>query len=286
MGYNRYSNDSFALYSTRRLKNASGDRLSVSETFNTTKANKDYLPTNITVRESFDSELNPESVPIILGIDFTASMGYVAHEMVNEYVPSLMSKIIDGGVKDPHLMAMAIRDYKASPSTPLQVSQFEGDHAVVEQMQDFYAPSSGGGGNGEESYALTWAFAALKTNIDCYNKRGKKGYLFTIGDDGPQTGRLNDYEMQELIGAGEAMTVEEIQALANEKYHLFHIHLPRGYKEERIEKRWKAVLGNRALILDDYTKVPELVMATISINEGADPNLFCENESVRKALGL
>ncbi|HAO33838.1 MAG TPA: hypothetical protein DCQ84_12920, partial [Candidatus Competibacteraceae bacterium] len=43
----------------------------------------------------------------------------------------------------------------------------------------------GGGGNACESYTLPWYFAATHTAIDCFEKRGKKGYLFTVGDEEP-----------------------------------------------------------------------------------------------------
>lgn len=289
MGHSRYDGISFANYSTTNLLSASGARLSVGDTFNYTKVNDKVVPANISLRESRDSESNPESRAIIFGIDFTGSMGHIAHEMVNEYVPKIFTSLIDQsyGIKDPHLMAMAIRDYKASKNTPLQVSQFEADHAVVEQMQDFYGCSQGGGGNGEESYALAWAFAALKTEIDCYEKRGVKGYLFTIGDDGPQTGSLSDKEMTELIGAGEGTTVEEIQKMASKKYELFHIHLSRNNSyDSEIITRWKKILGNRAMVLTDYTKVPELVSTVIAINEGADPYSLGLIPEVKAALEL
>lgn len=290
MGGSRFSASAFADYGTRNLLSATGDRLSLHDTFNYTAPTETWQPVNISVRESRDSEANPESRAIIFGIDFTASMGHIAHEMVNEYVPKIMTTIIDGAVKDPHLMAMAIRDYKASRDTPLQVSQFEGDHKVVEQMQDFYGCSQGGGGNLEESYALAWAFAAYKTSIDCYEKRGVKGYLFTIGDDGPQEGSMSDSELQALVGGGEAGTVEKIQADAAEKYELFHIHIARGrsggWNDGEIMERWKGKLGNRAMRLTDYTKVPELVNAVIAINEGTDPYSLELIPEVSEALGL
>lgn len=34
-----------------------------------------------------------------------------------------------------------------------------------------------------ESYELAMYFMARHTSIDCYEKRGKRGYLFMIGDE-------------------------------------------------------------------------------------------------------
>lgn len=41
----------------------------------------------------------------------------------------------------------------------------------------------GGGGQMRESYELAMYFMARHTSIDCFEKRGKRGYLFMIGDE-------------------------------------------------------------------------------------------------------
>ena len=41
----------------------------------------------------------------------------------------------------------------------------------------------GGGGQQTESYELAAYFMARHTSIDCFEKRGEKGYLFLIGDE-------------------------------------------------------------------------------------------------------
>ena len=43
----------------------------------------------------------------------------------------------------------------------------------------------GGGGQLTESYELAMYFMARHTSIDCHEKRGKRGYLFIIGDEMP-----------------------------------------------------------------------------------------------------
>lgn len=285
MGTSRFSVGTFADYRSTNLLNADGGMKSISENFNYTRVKEQYIPENISVRESRDSDSNPNSRAIIFGIDFTASMGYLASDMINTQIPEVITGLIDSRIiPDPHLLVTAIRDYKASNDSPLQVSQFEADHTVIEQMQDFYGCSKGGGGNTEESYALAWAMAAYKTSIDCFEKRGQKGYLFTIGDDGPQTGTVPDYIMEQF--GNETKTVEQIQKDAAEKYELFHIHLDgRSYYNTGVKERWAKVLGNRAMFLDDHTKVPELINAIIEINEfGKHPSNMQLSEPVRKAL--
>ena len=41
------------------------------------------------------------------------------------------------------------------------------------------------GGTGQESYELALYFLALHTEMDCWVKRQKRGYLFMTGDGNP-----------------------------------------------------------------------------------------------------
>ena len=52
----------------------------------------------------------------------------------------------------------------------------------MEQLTQIYI-EHGGGGNRSESYNLPWYFAAHHTEHDSLIKRGKRGYLFTVGDE-------------------------------------------------------------------------------------------------------
>ena len=126
-------------------------------------------PSKITLRESCDSVDNPNSVPIILGLDVTGSMGRYAELIAKKYLPDLMTAIIERSpVADPHLMFMGIGDARMNDSAPLQVSQFEADIRILESLREIYL-EGGGGGNSNESYDLAWYFGANKTKIDSTN---------------------------------------------------------------------------------------------------------------------
>jgi hypothetical protein len=145
----------------------------------------DLDPKGVKVRESRDGIDNPISNAIIIGLDVTGSMGNVIDVMVKKGVPLLMSEIYDRKpVTNPQVMFMAIGDAEAGDHAPLQVTQFESDIRIAKQIEKIWIEGHGGG-NRYESYILPWYFASMHTSIDCFEKRGKKGYLFTVGDEQP-----------------------------------------------------------------------------------------------------
>lgn len=82
-------------------------------------------------------------------------------------------------------MIMGIGDL-AYDGCPIQVSQFESDIRIAEQLDKIYF-EFGGGGNSFESYTAAWYFGSRHTKLDCLN-RGKKGIIITMGDE-----QLNPY---------------------------------------------------------------------------------------------
>src|SRR5690606_25429877 len=111
----------------------------------------------------------------------TGSMGEIAGILAREGLGTLVESILDRKpVSDPHIMVMGVGD-SSCDHAPLQASQFEPDIRVAEQLKNIYL-EGGGGGNRHESYTLPWYFAAEKTDIDCV-KHGKKGIIFTFGDE-------------------------------------------------------------------------------------------------------
>ena len=67
---------------------------------------------NITIRECNDSEAHPNTVPIILALDVTGSMGSIPHSLIKEGLPKLMSKMIQNGVADASLMFVGVGDHE------------------------------------------------------------------------------------------------------------------------------------------------------------------------------
>jgi len=250
-----------------------------------------YDPKNITLRESRDSDVNPESTAIILGLDVTGSMGMIAEHIAKKGLGTLVESILDRmPVTDPHFMMMAIGDITCD-SAPLQVTQFEADIKISDQLAELYL-EGGGGGNHYESYDLPWIFAARKTSIDCFEKRGKKGYLFTIGDElPPKTATAK--KLSERVGIAEQQdySVNEYLAEAQEKYHVFHVIVEQGSYAQRhlkeVNEGWQELIGKRAITLTDYKFISEVITAVIEVNEGANPAdviAGCQSEQCRAVV--
>lgn len=244
------------------------------EIYSSRTINKDLNPLGVKIRESRDSADNPQSTPLIVGIDVTGSMGMIADVIAREGLGTLFAGILDRKpITDPHLMFMAIGDANYD-SAPLQVSQFEADKRIIEQLTQIYL-EHGGGGNDFESYNLPWYFAAMHTVHDSMEKRGKRGYLFTVGDEQAPHALTKD-QIKRFIGDNvEAeMSPKEMLELAQRTYDVFHIIIEEGdYASRALPKvvdTWTALLGQRVIRLKDHKKLAETIVSAIEVAEGGD----------------
>lgn len=268
MGTGRWSASDWDKYSSLKIKNKK-----VDEIFTSKHLENSLDPKNIKFRESCDSIDNPNSTPIIIGLDVTGSMGMIAENIVKTGLEKIATEIYNRKpVSDPHIMFMGIGDVKFD-NAPLQVTQFEADIKIAEELTKIYI-EHGGGGNNSESYTLPWYFAGMHTKCDNFIKRGKKGYLFTIGDEEcPKT--VLKSEIKKVFGdtiQTDKMTAEELLKLVSRQYEVFHIIIEEGshmrwYRDDVI-KSWQNILGQRALKISDYTKLPELIISTLQVLNG------------------
>lgn len=246
----------------------------VGKVFTSTGMKDELDPKRIKVRESRDSTEHPKSTPMIFACDVTGSMGEYARMIAVDSLGTLFKEILDRKpISDPQLMFMGVGDAHYDIA-PLQVSQFESDNRVLEQLTDIYF-EKGGGGNMHESYTLPWYFAAHRTSTDAFEVRGKKGYLFTSGDE-----RCPDIlyatELEKVFGKGQYRDykTEDLLELVSSMYQVFHIVI----KESRnarmdydgVMSSWRKYLGQRVIELEDHTKLAEVVVSIIQIIEGED----------------
>lgn len=264
--------------------------ISARDIYSSQKINQALDPKGVKVRESRDSAEHPFSNAIILGLDVTGSMANVLKMMAQTGVPKLMEEIYKRApVQDPQVMYMAIGDIEWDQS-PLQVTQFESDIRILQQLELVYL-EQGGGGNNYESYTLPWLFAADHTSIDCFEKRQKKGYIFTFGDEEP-TPVLRAKEIEPVLGykPQHDWTSAALLERVSKKYEVYHLMVAEGshmrsFKNEVIAA-WEGLLGPNALLLSDHTKLAETIVSTIQIREGADPEAVVASWEDKQAASV
>lgn len=237
-------------------------------------------PKGVKIRESRDSADNPNSTPIIVAIDVTGSMGIIADVLAREGLGTLFKELLSRKpVTDPHLMFMAVGDANFDQA-PLQVSQFEADNRIVEQLTQIFI-EHGGGGNNSESYNFPWYFAAHHTVHDSMIKRAKRGYLFTVGDEESPASLTRD-QIKEFIGdtLERELSTEDMLHEAQRNYDVFHIIIEEGLHArqhpDRVRESWRTLLGQHVISLADYKKLAETIVSTIEVVEGRDAKAVTE----------
>ncbi|HJZ49438.1 MAG TPA: hypothetical protein VKE41_19810 [Roseiflexaceae bacterium] len=225
-------------------------------------------------RESRDSDQHPDSVAIGVIFDVTGSMGTVPRVLQTKLGALLRALIQKGYVEHPQILFGAVGDAYCD-SVPLQIGQFESGLEMDDDLGKIYL-EGGGGGQIHETYELAIYFMARHTSIDCYEKRGHKGYLITIGDEKPYQ-IVRRQQVADLIGdkLERDIPVERIVAEVQQRYEYFHI-IPTNTSHGRnpeVQAHWKELLGERVLLLDDEAAVCETIALAIGLCEGAIDDL-------------
>lgn len=259
-------------WTTKDWSSFSNSRVSGRSTtsiYTASKMSNSYDPKNV-IRESCDSIEHPNSVPIILGLDVTGSMSSILQVMA-EKLGLVMTEIYDRKpVTDPQILFAAVGD-AVYDDYPLQVTQFESDIRIAKQLTEVYF-ERGGGGNGFESYPLIWYFAANHTKCDNYLKRNKKGFIFTFGDDGyPE--KLTRKEIKEIFGddVESDISITDLLTQVNRQFEVYHFCMAQGgtYRDSDYLK-WQGILGERAIRVRDYSKIPEIIVSILETYAGKD----------------
>lgn len=226
------------------------------------------------IRECCDNEEHPNTLPVILALDVTGSMGQTAVEIAKR-LNEIMTKLY-GQIKDVEFMIMGIGDL-AYDNYPIQASQFESDIRIAEQLDKIYF-EFGGGGNCFESYTVAWYFGSRHTKLDCWN-RGKKGVIITIGDE-----RLNPYLPVSGRRSGLGITTgdtlqadvetKDLYMETSEKFDIYHINVNHrdGYDQRGIVESFSEYLDDNHFRtinrLDDIAdEIVKIVVAAAENNE-------------------
>ncbi|MFE5503221.1 hypothetical protein ACWEOG_27610 [Amycolatopsis japonica] len=248
------------------------------------------------VRECRDSADHSDSTPIAVLFDVTGSMRRVPRIMQGKLgkLHGLLKR--RGYLADPQVLFGAIGDAD-SDRVPLQVGQFESDNRMDEQLRTMFL-EGGGGGQKSESYELAAYFMARHVVTDAWQNRGRKGYLFIIGDELNKPA-LEARHIRRVIGddVREDIDPASVYRELARKWHVYFV-LPNQssyYNDPQIGEHWSDLLGQNFLKLDDPGAVCELIAATIGLEERvvdvdraladlADVGSVAESKAVGKAL--
>lgn len=268
MGSGNWDKDDFVSYSCSTGKTvnfATGDVTSnrVQDFYKQKDMHPTLDPYNV-IRECCDGEDHPATIPVILALDVTGSMGSACvrtAQKLNEIMTTLYNEI-----PDVEFMVMGIGDL-AYDSCPIQASQFESDVRIAEAMDRVYM-EHGGGGNGYESYTAAWYFGLHNTKLDCWG-RGKKGIIITMGDE-PLNPYLPRLELNEVLGSKAQANVEtkDLYKEVLDKFDVYHLAIndydsSYGWYRKYIENTWGELLGDnyKAVTLDE---LPQAIVACIT----------------------
>ncbi|TMQ92635.1 hypothetical protein ETD83_26915 [Actinomadura soli] len=235
-----------------------------------TAVHPDLDPRGVTVRESRDSDDHPESLAIGVLFDVTGSMGTVPRTLQTK-LPDLLGLLLRKGYAEhPHILFGAVGDATCDRA-PLQIGQFEADNRMDDDLGKILL-EGGGGGQMHESYELAMYFMARHTAIDCFEKRGRRGYLFMIGDELAYPA-VKRREIANVIGGepDEDVPVAEIVRELQRMYDVYFI-IPEGAYHagsRKLKDFWRDLLGQNVLYLDDLDAVCETIALTVGLGEDA-----------------
>lgn len=290
MGSGTWSTKAYASYSTSLGKSydTSSGRVSGQE-YTMRYLDPSLDPCKFSIRECVNSYEHPNTIPVILALDVTGSMGNSCKECA-EALGVIMSNLYKK-YKDIEFCVMGIGDL-AYDEAPIQMSQFESDVRIAESLDKIYM-EKGGGGNSFESYTAAWYMGLNRTKLDA-NEQGRKGIIITMGDE-----ELNPYlpkkQLNNIIGSTEQNDIEtpELYKSVIEKFDVFHIAVDDDansyyHHKNGIENTFGQILGDRLKVstINNLSKtieecIDESIEGSSNLNETVPvQNMINENGEI------
>ena len=291
MGSGTWTKASYSVYNSSLGKSYdSVTNRVVGQVFHQSGLDKSLDPKNFLIRECVNTDEHPNTIPIIIGLDVTGSMGSSCKETA-EALGVIMENLYKK-YKDIEFCIMGIGDL-AYDYAPVQMSQFESDVRIAESIDKIFM-EHGGGGNSFESYTVAWYMGLRRTSLDAITKQGRKGIIITMGDE-----ELNPYlpvsQLNEKVNATEQSDIEtkDLYKEASEKFDIFHIAVDSSdncyYRhKEGIANTFGQLLGNRlkiSTINKLSAKIEECIDDSLSSNgisteTAPQPNMVNENGEI------
>lgn len=233
-------------------------------------------PKQFQVRECRDSDEHPNTLPVILALDVTGSMGSAAMAVAKK----LNGIVTDIGreVADAEFCVMAIGDTYCDDA-PVQMSQFESDVRIARAFDDVWF-EAGGGSNEWESYTAAWYMAAYRTDLDAW-KRGGRGVLITLGDEVINPS-LSLPELRRFIGGSERREPADLSSRAlydavRGKYDVYHVCIDHfhGARDEYVRKcreSFAEVIGDDHAFVSTVDELPQLISRIVRDHAASLPD--------------
>lgn len=214
--------------------------------------------------ESRDSAEHPKSNAIFLSFDVTGS-NIERARIAQQKLPKLMN-LLGTYISDPQVAFAANDDIRVEGRRSIQVSDFESDIRIDEHLRNILLVNDGGGNDGE-SYDLILLAAAHMTVLDCFEKRGRKGYFFMYADE-PIFTHVAAEHVNQIFGipAEGRLPIEAVIGNLKEKYHVFIMWPLGGYDHAR--KQYEKLFGKDCVVtLQDPNLICELVGSLVGMTE-------------------
>lgn len=229
------------------------------------------------IRESRDSVEHPESIPVAVFIDVTGSMN-TAPKRLFDGIKSLMGALVKNGIEHPQILFGAVGDAYCD-RYPFQVSQFESDNRMEEQISNVLM-EAGGGANGHESYDLPMYFLSRCTKTDSWEKRKKKGYAFIIQDE-PPSPSLPKHHVKQIFNQDiqADISFEDIIKEAQQTWDVFILRPRETYygANDTITKQWEKLFPGRVIQIQSIDGISEQIALIIANEEGIDLDSVAES---------
>ncbi|MCA9612325.1 MAG: VWA domain-containing protein [Sandaracinus sp.] len=261
MGYGSYS------YTAHQALTSKRAALPTQQVFGQRGIHPKMNPFGVKVRECRDSADHPRSLGVVFALDVSGSMGAIPEALARKELPTFMKTLLDAGVESPSVLISAFTDHGSS-QVPLQVGQFEATAELMDQWLT-WCFLEGGGRTPYESYELALHFFARHTAMDCWEKRGKKGYLFMTGDE-PCYDVLTAAVVQKVIGSEQPVD-QPVTAVIQDVKRTFHPYflIPDPARAARVGDFWRERLGKSYVVtLATHEDTCTVAAGLVALGEG------------------
>lgn len=275
MGAGMWSAASYA--STTKSKIASGSTFGYDSYARTSgveepKENLDPLKVvnSLGFIESRDNVDHPNSIPIILGLDQTGSMGSVPRTLQQKLAEVFDLLLLRGYVEDPQISIAAYGDAHCDPvRTSVQISAFESDNRIDDNLNDLLLWGGGGSNDGETMTGI-W-YMMTKVASDAWEKRGKKGYAFFVADEIALD--ITAAQVAEFAGDRQPLAPLTVTGLADaikEQWEVFILLVDNmSARNQGSEKFYQNLFGyDHVLVIENPYAIAETISLAIGVHEG------------------